>query len=514
MDPLKVMLRRVARRLAFHQWVVFTATMLFYSSCVALTWVVLTRLFPMLGDALWVSVGVLGAGVLGALVWTWRRRPSLVRAALETDRRLGLGERLTSSLELKDVQSPMVEALHADARRRLDGLSFREQFPLRIRGLARWSFVPLLALGLAYVFLPTYDLLGHRERIAEAKAKEQARVVQAERLEAAKQSIEKDAAGADAVDAEILASIDAMAAELGTGQITEKQAFAKLSNVVEAIEKQRAELAAKDPIPQLQGDMNQFDAARDMAMAMQEGRMDDAAKKAAEIAKKLHDKNLSEADKKKLAKEMNALSKLAGGRNSELGKALAKAAAALGEGNPEDAAKALEELALSLEDIQSILDQMNQLAEMKAKLGEWKNSMLGPSEFCRYCGTKLGECEGGSCDKPGGHTHHGACARCVGGAGLRGPGQGAGGILGELPEIDTAFKPSVAGGPMTKGRMLADIIQRTAPEQGQQPTVENLSGAFVQVQQEAEQALTQEEIPIASKEYVRRYFGSLEPEKP
>ena len=68
-------------------------------------------------------------------------------------------------------------------------------------------------------------------------------------------------------------------------------------------------------------------------------------------------------------------------------------------------------------------------------------------------------------------------------------------------------------GDMTKGKILAGIMQKAVPEEGAEPTQEFVVKTFESVQQEAEQALTKEEIPPAAKEYVRQYFGTLEPEE-
>jgi hypothetical protein len=215
-----------------------------------------------------------------------------------------------------------------------------------------------------------------------------------------------------------------------------------------------------------------------------------------------------------------------GGANSEIGEALAKAMAqaaeAMKNGDGEALEAAMEALELSLEDLESILNQLQQLDGVMAEMKEWQNSLLGPSEYCRNCGTKLGQCKnGGECkEHDHGHECSGVCGSCAGagkgsgaGLGMGGPGRGRGNQVGDLPETMTGFQPSKPGGPLTKGRMLADVLQKTAPDEEAAPTTEYISGAFVQVQQNAEQALTQQEIPRGSKEFVRQYFGSIEPEK-
>ena len=96
---------------------------------------------------------------------------------------------------------------------------------------------------------------------------------------------------------------------------------------------------------------------------------------------------------------------------------------------------------------------------------------------------------------------------------MGGPGRGAGGQVGNLPNPNVAFQPTKLQGGMTKGKILAGIMQKTTPDQDAQPTQDYLVKTFESVQQEAEQALTKEEIPPGAKEYVRQYFGNLEPEE-
>jgi hypothetical protein len=94
---------------------------------------------------------------------------------------------------------------------------------------------------------------------------------------------------------------------------------------------------------------------------------------------------------------------------------------------------------------------------------------------------------------------------------MGGPGQGAGNRVGDLPESSVGMSPSVAKGSVTKGKVLATIIQKTAPEGDAVASTEFIAGAFTKVKQEAEQALTKEEIPPGSREFVRQYFGALDP---
>ena len=92
-------------------------------------------------------------------------------------------------------------------------------------------------------------------------------------------------------------------------------------------------------------------------------------------------------------------------------------------------------------------------------------------------------------------------------------GRGRGGMVGDLPGQGGAFKPTMLPGQMTRGKILANILQKAAPQAGDEPDLDYVAGAFVEVRQDAEKALEKEEIPPASKEFVRQYFGAIEPER-
>ncbi len=520
MDPLHRQLRRLARRLAVQRWAGYVSTGVFFGACGATVWVVVARLFPGLGDPLPISAASVGAGVLLGTVFAVLRRPSVLDAALEADRRLGLRERLTSSFELAGVEGEMVQALHADARRHLARLNTRAQFPFVSTRAMRWTFAPLLAFALTCTLLPEFDLFKQRSRIAEAKARDEAVAVHVERIQEAAMKLHEENVEGGLVDG-AMAEIDALADDLRTGEITDKQALARLTNLSDELSEHREALAEKSALPKMVDDPENLGLARDMAKALQDGNMQKAAQAAADLKKKLEAGELTKDEARKLSEDLKKMAEKLGGANTELGQqlaqAMAKASASLASGEgKEGAGEAMEALVMSLEDLESLAEQLSQLDTVMASVQEWQQGLWGPSDYCRLCGAKLGDCEGGECDAQGGHKHNGVCGTCAGsgnGPGMGGAGRGAGNEVGELGDPQVAFQPTKAPGPMTRGKMLADILQKSAPEEGEQATVEYISGAFASAQQAAEQALTQQEIPRGSEEYVRQYFGSLEPEK-
>jgi hypothetical protein len=508
----------------------YTVAAIGWAGLVGCSWLLLTRLFPTLGEPEWIAGGSLVVAVVTALGFAIVRRPTLTHAALEADQRLGLRERLTSSLSLADSEGPMVQALHEDARKHLNRLKLGRDFPLTTPRALRWAYIPLIVFGIGYIFLPEFDLFNFEERAIQAKEKQEAAVARAERLRQAVKPL------AEALDREdmgevtgLTGEVDRIAEDLQSGALTEKQALAKVSSLAEQMRKSQDGQHPEAQLPEFKTPNSDFGTASDIAKSIQSGDFSEAAKKARELKKQMENKNLSEEKKKKIAEDLEKLAKEMGGDKTELGKSLSKLAGSPNLGSQGDSKSG--ELSMSMEDLASLLEQMENMKALEnavANLENWKSDVLGPSNFCRTCGAPTkpcelgGQCKGGQC-KSG--QCSGVCSSCkagIGGAWQAGTGKmgggmgkagiGRGGQIGELPDVNANFKPTVAPGEMTEGSMLASIVQRGAPEEGAESTISFSPEAIVQVQQQAEQALTQEEIPPGSKEFVRQYFGTLAPQ--
>jgi len=547
MDPLLTTLRKVRWLLGFQQWIRFVVVGLIGGLTGCCAWLVVTRLFPLLAIDRTPYAGVLAIGVLVSVLWGIRRRPDLLQAALETDRRLALNERFTSSLQLARAEGPMVDALHEDARRHLAHLELRKAFPFFVPRSTRWLALPLLAFGVGYVFLPEFDLFGFSERQVQAKAKEEARRVKAERIEAAARPLKESGAIPNEALADAARAIERLAEELAAGKLTEKQALAKLTDLGEQLQQRREALQPEAARPNLKSELGQLGATRELAQNILNGRFGAAARQARELQKKLEEGGLSDEEKKKAAEDLKKLSDLLKGQQAgespALSEALAQTAAGLKLGDLGAGGLQLDpgqapDGELSLEDVASILEQLDKLNMSMCQLGDCQLKMLGPSEFCRFCGVKLKACQGGDGECPGcgpGHACYGMCGSCSGsgwgqcggfgvgpwrpgysarfGRGMGGPGRGRGASTGPLPDVADSFVPTMLPGEMTKGKFLASIVQRAAPNQDAEPTQDFIAEVLVEATQEAEKALTKEEIPPGAREFVRQYFGSLESEK-
>jgi len=523
-DPLVPTLRKVKRRLSVQRWLRLNLEGLFFSVSASSVWVFVTKLFPALGDPMPVCGALVGLGIVAQTVLAIRGRPDLIDAALDADGRLGLKERLTSSLELAGTEGEMVAAVHADARRHLGRLDVRRDFPYRLPRSSRMLGIPILLFGLVNI-LPSLDLLSYQERKDEEEARQKAVRVSAEKLRAAISPLRKPAGEEIGDLAEVTGEIERVADALESQEVTEKQALAQMKNLGAKLVEQRMAMERENPVPKLAGDTSQLGMTRDLANSIQQGQMGDAAQKAENLKKKLEQGRLGKKELGDLKKELEQLAEMLGGKDTALGKALTEAAQSLSANDLGAALAGLDMVELSLEDIASALEQMEKMNLALRDLAKWQGELLGPSDFCRFCGMPLEPCElGPLCEgRCLGHSCSGICCSCAGiggafargeggfGGGMGGPGHGTGGMVGDLPEGDVGFKPTLLPGEMTKGKALMGVLQKGTPDEGAESELEYITEAFVAVRQEAEEALTKEEIPPGSKEFVRQYFGSLEP---
>ncbi len=522
MDSLIDALRKVRRRLFVHQWFRLIVEALLVSAASCCTWLILSRCFPSLGDPLPVCAFFLVVGFAVGTGLAIHRCPEIADAAIQADSATDLKERLISSLELADADGPMVEALHHDAREHLSRLDIPKQFPFSASALMKWVFVPIVLFGLVYTFMPEIDLLDWRRKQAEIVAGKHAVKVKVRRLESVAKALAPEDAQKSGELADTVAGIERVAEDLRSGRINGKQAFARLTKVGRELDKERERLAAKNRVPQLARAGTKVGVLNRIANHLQDGRPAQALKKLRELREKLAGGSFTDEESKALKRQIEELSKAMGGRQSEMGEVISERLDDLGKAlemkDMNLAMKALEKMEMSLRDSASTLEQLEKMENAMNNLWETQQSLLGKSDQCRSCGKTLKSCpHGKSCKGHGpGHECFGVCPDCASshcyGQGMRGRGRGRAGRVGDLPDSKVSYSPTTLPGPLTRGKALASILRRSAPEAGGEASVEFVPGAFVKVRQDAESALTKEVIPTGSKEFVRQYFGSLEPE--
>lgn len=502
MDPLVKALRRLRIRIALIQWTRFFVLGLIAGTSTACVWLILTRLFPQLGRPEIVSLSLLTLGIVAATAFAIIRRPSILGTVLAADGQLKLKERLTSSYQLADAEGPMIEALHDDARNFLDNTDLSQGFPLAIPPKTRWIAVPLLVYLATALAMPEFDLFKYREKQEKIEQQMKVQRVHAERLRNAARELREEMVDEVADLSDIAEGVERIAEGVEIGEISEKQAFSRLTDLAKDLAEEREKLSQENPTPGIEGDTSQLGALSEIAEDMKDGKFANAADKLEELKEKLEEKlkagELSEEAAKDMAADMQQLAKMLSKGDSAMGqamaKALAQAAAGLEKKDMAATMAALEAMDMSLADAASLMQQLQAMDMAMGSFGEAQAELLG-----RQLGQGFGK-------------GFGSDYFAEGGGGLGGPGRGRGNRIGELPDGEGALEETMLSGDMTKGKILASIMQRAAPDPDVESDAEFVAQALTEITQQAEQALTKEEIPPGAKEFVRQYFGSLEPE--
>jgi len=510
LDPLEPTLKKVAFRLAVQRWLYYLTMALISACSAACVWLVLTRLFPALGDPVIGAAVLVFGGMIGATVLAVVRRPRLVEAALAADERLGLKERLTSSLQLDGVDHEMVRALHDDARRQIARINIGRDFPFVAPQALRWLSVPILIYGVGFLMLPEFDLLNYNERQAMAREQERRAMEAVEEVEEAVKPLrEMAAAKVDSEVGKIVGSVDDLMDEFAKGEINEKQMLARLVNKAEEAAQRAKALEESRPSPKLSDNPREYGEGAEAADALNKGDFKKAAEELAKMKAKMEQGGMSEEERKQLSQDLkklsDALSEQDDMMSQEMAKALSEAAAQMEQGNMEGAGQAMADAQMTAQEMESVMTQLAEMQKAQQCLGgacEGAGQSMG-------MGQGFGQLAQGS-QGIGGNWQQGMGGQSQGGMGQRG--QGRGGQIGELPETATNTSPSVLPGEMTDGPMLATTNELAPPdEEGAESNVEFVQGSIEQVQQDAERALAQEEIPPGAKEFVRQYFGTMEP---
>ncbi len=522
MERMDALLRRVQRRMLVHRTLSAFSRALFWGGLAGAGWVLLTRLLPQAGDPAPVLAVLLIAAACWAAARAYVNRPSLAEAAGETDARFELRERLLSSWRLRDVAHPMVDALHRDALDHLP-VSVKEQFPtIPLRDLRRAG--PAVALLAIALVIPEIDVLGYRDRVEAAAKLQEARRLRAEAVRESATPLRRLAEVNPDSDMEsLIQEIERIAERVESGDISEKQAAAQMTQIARTLAGDTPQTSLEQPRPRSASEAAPQDAMKALARALEQGDLS----KAAEELRALQEQLREEAEKaeggegvdqerlQEIAERLQEMSQALGGDATELGARLAEMASQLSVADMAQVAEALSQCEGGLCDLAAVLDQMNLTSEslgamqdaldgLLGERGQWGDLVQGELRALELERLRqLAQCEGCRGVAPGAGEGMGP--------GMGGAGRGTGGRIGELPDVASGLDPTMLPGEMTAGKILAGIMQRSAPDDREEtPTVEMTGEILVRMRQEAERAMTREEIPPGARELVRGYFGSLE----
>ncbi|HOX40299.1 MAG TPA: hypothetical protein PL033_20125 [Candidatus Brocadiia bacterium] len=500
---------------------------------------------------------ILFSYAVGAIVFI-KTKPDRERLAAIVDSRLGLKERVTSFLQLRErgaaPDDPVAGAVMRDAMRCADSVIPEIIIPLKPSWKIRIAPILLSAYVLLGWLLPPLDLRaspksGNVTDPANTRANTEAIRRRAARiLETTRNKDLKLSSG-------MAEDLQQLSEQLEKNPDT-RELMVALNELADKAEKARSELAPQIP---------QFDNRRLNSMATAEGKsvaeamknkdFAAAAEKLSEMADKLRKDGMTQEEREKMAQDLRNMA-AACKNNPALSDALNKAAQAVEQGNDAAAQDALQEAAKQLQRAQQGCEEMAGMNDI-AKSVQAAKSQMGQRDNCGVCGKQLSEEEkqqgesvckdcreameqmenataegegagsqgeglgemGVGLGGPGGEEEGQAGSPSdemkLGetdkpGPGMGGPGKGKGG--GDAHTEDDAnvnLKPSKISGKLTKGKILGNYSFKDLPKSENE--LIDYRAAYLAERAGAEKALAKEPIPLDYKELVKDYFDSISP---
>lgn len=337
-----------------------------------------------------IAASLAGAALLVGLSAAFVPRVGLVAAAAELDARAGWKSRVSSLMTLPEIVQPMEQALLHDVNERIRGLEVAPLFPVHFPRESRWLPVALLAIGGAF-FLPRWAVpvsspSGGEEVARKEKERVGAAVVKLKKAaDDRKKDPDKKMDKANAAGERL----QKLATAMQDAPPSRRQMLEKLESEREHLREEKAGFeetrAMADKIQKaLEGKQGE---TGELGEKIREGRFEEAADEIAKMRQKLADGTMTEAEKKELAQEMQALmEKLADSSKrqdlSEFEKSMAEALQGLQNEN----GQSMEGLEQMLDEMASDLAQSDALQSMMEDLESMTDELAKGDGSCPSCG--------------------------------------------------------------------------------------------------------------------------------
>ena len=554
MDQLEKQVARARRRLVCEQFAHRLTGCLFFSFFAATVAIALPKFLviePL--PTFWAPGWLVGAGIAGvvaALGWTLFSRRTTLQAAIEIDQRYNLRERVASSLSLSaaERETEAGQAVMNDAIRAAGRIDVGQRFRLRITRRAWLPLVPALIAFCLAIFV------GNREATSKPSSpnpqettKQVKQSVEAlrKKIAAKRKSLEnqglKDAEG-------ILKEIEKGSLEISKQrEINRAKAVVKLNDLGKTLEKRRQQIGGKE---ELKRQFNKLKTLNQgpldkIADAIKQGDFKEAVKQVEKLQKQLAEGKLTKEQKEQLQNQLAQMQeKLAAAANAhqqamenlqkqigeqrrqgnmskagelqqkldqlasqqpqtqcmrEMCQQMAKAQQSMKQGDGEQAAEAMGQMAGQLAQMQQELDELEMLDAAMSEL-EMAKAAMGCEQCqgsgCKMCqgsGTKVGTGKG-----TGKGTGEGT-----------GEGMGMGSGKGPRPDEENATNLRDTRVRQKPGR--GSVVFGGFAEGGnvRGTVLEELKEEMASLGAEPADPLTNERLPRSRREHAEQYFRSL-----
>jgi tetratricopeptide (TPR) repeat protein len=480
----------------------------------------------------WTTSGfviLLVAAPCAAAVWAWIRRPTLERTAAWIDDAAGTRDRFLTRYRLADEKSPTdlqrLAAAECDAFiGRFDGARHTRA---RVPAQALWMVAPLIAaLLLQWQYRianrPTADSLA-----AQAELQQKADEIEQLRKQVKEVAEKLQSEELDRIAEEMKRSAESLRSERDRGARAEaKTALRELSalEAMVAAMQEQSEASATEEMEALAEALAETEETKDAAEALKKG---DLAKAAEELEKALEE--LERRGEEETDEEL-----------AELARAMQEALQELSEAQRQQIAEQMRKMAQSQGDSEASREALRRLAEMMKQMaknsgrpqntGDAKQAMknlLQALQNMKFGDPQQGQTAQGN-PKPG-ENPSGTMTLSFGqpptGEGMEIPLPGLpSGEPGSDNDTGTSDSPfggrqspiadegtaSQLGGTLGEGESLSDLVPATGDQTKSTRRYRELYEAMAPA---AEDAVLQENIPLGSRFYIRRYFESIRPKE-
>lgn len=563
MDPILSKVRQARLRLAMGIFGRSLARWLLVSLVLATAIAIVPAIWPLDSGprewiAFWIASAV-GVSLVVATLATASRAPTTREAAVEVDRRFGLGERISSAITVDsgERRTAFAEALVADANRRAEQLVIPERFPLRPRR-SLWAplLVPCLLLVAGWW---TLEPAGRGDTVA-AVDPEEIRQVRAAASDLKKRiTTQRQRHEADGIEEsrELFRKVEAELDELTRRDgLDRKEAMIKMNDLRRQLEERKEQLASgAEQFRKAISGMPGFESgpAEQWAKAVKNGDMAAAEKTLAGLAEQLRDGSPDEAQRARLREQIDqlrdGLREQAAGHEQKKQELRQQIEQARGEGRSQDAA----EMQRELDEMAGADAQMESMESLAESLGQCSSAMgegdsAAAAEALRQAAEKFGEaasqasqvqdlesaladldqaksqmrCEGcrgdgcAQCQNPGDSPAEGGAGQSSGEGDATRPSSASGGSgigRGSAPqspagqEAESQGYESRVAGEVRQGRIVvagtADGPNRTGV------TREALQESIDSVISERSDPVETQTLPRAEREQAQQYFDRL-----
>lgn len=185
MNPLDSVVRQARQRLLLNVLLRWSVRGLLAAAGCAMLAILTVRLFVPAAPLGWLLAGCGLAGLIVTLVGTLMQRPAPLAAAVAVDQAVGLKERISTALLVRQMPDPFARAVVRDAERQAGRIHVAAHLPVRLPGSWPWSAALLCSALLLYLLLPQFDLLAGKDEQAQPQVDLQQVALEKKQIETA-----------------------------------------------------------------------------------------------------------------------------------------------------------------------------------------------------------------------------------------------------------------------------------------------------------------------------------------